>query len=310
MDKNMRNSLISVVMSVYNGGDYLHDAIKSVLNQTYTNFEFIIINDGSTDQSLRIIESYSKYDKRIKIINQFNTGLAIALNNGIKESKGKYIARIDADDICEKRRFEIQFNFLEINPEYVLVGSAVNYIDKNGTYLGRSFPILKNKQISKALYYYSPIAHPSVMMRRKELIEVGGYNEIINSQFEDHFLWYLLKDKGKLKNLPIPLIKYRILPQSLSSNQNSKEYKELKLSIIRKKGISISEKKQLDKLRQDTINANIDNENVRVDLFFNQTFKITNTLFSIMEYLFKSHYASIIISNIISLKLLFKRSNN
>lgn len=297
-------------MSVYNGGGYLHDAIKSVLNQTYTNFEFIIINDGSTDQSLRIIESYSKHDKRIKIINQFNTGLAIALNNGIKESKGKYIARIDSDDICEKRRLEIQFNFLENNPEYVLVGSAVNYIDMNGAYLGRSFPILNNKQISKALYYYSPIAHPSVMMRRKELIEVGGYNEIINSQFEDHFLWYLLKDKGKLKNLPIPLIKYRILPQSLSSNQNSKEYKELKLSVIRKKRISISEKKQLDKLRQDTINSNINNEITRLNLFFNPTFKLTNTFFLIMKNLFKSHYASIIISNIISLKLLFKRSNN
>lgn len=302
---------ISVIMACFNSEKFIGHTISSVLNQTFKNFEFIIINDGSTDNTLTIIESYAKVDNRIQVINQSNSGLANALNKGINESRGKYIARIDSDDICEKNRFEIQYNFLEKNPDYVLVGSAVNYIDVNGIYLGRSFPILNNKLISKALNYYCPIAHPTVMMRRKMLLEVGGYNEIINSQFEDHFLWFLLKEKGKLKNLPIPLIKYRILPQSLSSYQNNREYQDLKLSIIRRKKILISEKEQLDKLRRNIImNASTNDCNSRMNSLVNYKFKLTNTCFKILKRFIGTYYASVFISNIISLKLIFIKRNS
>ena len=205
---------VSVLMACFNAEKYVRETIESVLNQTFMNFEFIIINDGSTDKSLEIIKSFK--DERIVLIDQDNKGLTKSLNTGLAVCKGKYIARIDADDICLHKRFEIQHGFLEANPTYVLVSSAVLYIDEEGVVTGRSFPVLNHKSILNSLKSGNPIAHPTVMIKKETLIDVGGYNEVIKQHFEDYFLWVKLIELGKFKTLSTPLIKYRITENSLS----------------------------------------------------------------------------------------------
>jgi len=114
---------VSIVMSVYNAQKYLDEAIESILNQTYSNFEFIIINDGSTDKSLEIIENYAKKDSRIIVINRENKGLIYSLNEGIRKANGKYIARMDADDISLPQRLEKQVEFMEKNKNIGICGT-------------------------------------------------------------------------------------------------------------------------------------------------------------------------------------------
>ena len=123
---------ISVLMAVYNGELWLKESIRSVLKQTFSNFEFIIINDGSEDSSVEIIESFIKKDTRILLFNKSNTGLADSLNYGMMQAKGKWVARIDADDICESNRLQEQLDFVKLNKDYVLVGSGLNIIDEKG----------------------------------------------------------------------------------------------------------------------------------------------------------------------------------
>src|SRR4030088_1747169 len=118
---------ITVLMPVYNAGKYIRDAIDSVLSQTFSDFELLIINDGSTDDAEKIIESFN--DPRISVINQSNKGIAIALNTGLQLARAPYIARFDADDICYEDRLKVQYRFITANPEYIIAGSAADYID-------------------------------------------------------------------------------------------------------------------------------------------------------------------------------------
>jgi len=210
--------LLSVVMSVYNGELYLREAIDSVLNQTFNDFEFIIINDGSTDKSIDIINSYT--DRRIVIINQKNTGLSKALNNGIAIAKGEYIARMDADDICMPNRFEKQIGFLDSHPEYVIVGSNAMLIDMNGEFLFTSKLSLESSSIKKTLPV-SSFFHSSVMFRKEVFYKCGGYFEKIKQDIEDRILWSEMARFGELKNIEEPLIKYRIVPTSISNRNKN-----------------------------------------------------------------------------------------
>lgn len=206
--------ILSVVMSVYNAEKYLNECIGSILNQTFSDFEFIIINDGSTDSSLEIINSYS--DKRIKIINQSNRGLSKSLNRGIRVAKGKYISRIDADDIAMSNRFELQLDFLTNNSEYVIVGSNAEIIDKDGRILYKSNLSINDEQISMILPN-SPFFHSSTTYLKTVFIKCGGYNEEVFHHFEDRILWNKMSKFGKLYNLNDSLIQYRLVPESISN---------------------------------------------------------------------------------------------
>ena len=151
---------ISVVMSVYNSEKYIIEAIESVLSQTFNDFEFIIVNDGSTDNSLSLIKSIN--DPRIKIIDQENKGLSKALNIGINIAKGKYIARLDADDIALPTRFEKQYKFLENNPECVALGTEAIYTTEDGKELYRSnlhstWPTIKKYYPLRIRLYIAPL---------------------------------------------------------------------------------------------------------------------------------------------------------
>lgn len=209
--------LISVVMSVYNGEKYLREAIDSILNQTFKNFEFIIINDGSTDRSLEIIQSYN--DDRIRLINQENTGLAKALNNGIGISKSDFIARMDADDIAYPERIQKQYKFLLNNPDYIIVGSNAKTIDKDG-YFVRNSNLVTTDEGMKEMLPNTPFIHPSVMFRKNCFYKAGKYPEYMFNFGEDLILFNRMAKYGKFANLSENLIQYRVVPTANSTRDS------------------------------------------------------------------------------------------
>lgn len=182
--------LISVIMGVYNDEKYVNEAIDSILNQTLTNFEFIICNDCSTDKSYNIIKSYADKDERIILINNpVNMGLAQSLNNCISIAKADYLARMDSDDVSIANRLEIEYFHMVNNPNITVLGTQVNYINNNGvTFKTSSLKNLKPKK--KDIVKKVCVIHPTVMMKKNKVIEVGMYssNEL-TTRAEDYDLW-------------------------------------------------------------------------------------------------------------------------
>ena len=215
--------MVSVLMPVYNAQLYLREAVESVLNQTYTDFEFIIINDGSTDDSERIILSYT--DSRIKYIkNETNLKLIATLNKGIQLAKGDFIARMDADDICEIERLEKQVSFLNNNNDYVAVGSCYEKIDLLGEKIENVKLPLESEEVFYSLHFFNPICHPSVLIRNSVLIE---YNLNFDENYvhaEDYEFWTRLLKYGKIGNLPDILLKYRVHETQVSNVYNEEQF--------------------------------------------------------------------------------------
>jgi glycosyltransferase involved in cell wall biosynthesis len=211
---------ISIIMAVYNSEKFLNEAIESILNQAFKDFEFIIIDDCSTDNSLDIIKNYARQDKRIILIeNKKNIGLTKSLNKGLKLAKGKYIARIDADDIALPERLEKQYNFLEKNPGIFLLGTGAYNIDENGNVKSIKKLLTNSDLIKKTLYYKNCIYHPTITFRNEGFL----YREkIYYSQDYDFYLTMLSKRK-RLINIPDILIKYRMGPRAVSFSQRAKQ---------------------------------------------------------------------------------------
>jgi len=207
-------------MSVYNGEKFLNESINSILNQTFRDFEFIIIDDYSTDNSLHVIKKYTKKDKRIVLIQgKKNIGLTKSLNKGLKIAKRKYIARIDADDIALPERLKKQYEYLEKNKDIFLVGTGAYNINKNGNIDTMKKPLTNPDLIEKTLYYKNCIYHPTIMFRNKGYL----YREkFIYSQDYDFYL-RMLSDGKKLINIRDILIKYRINPKAVSFSQRAKQ---------------------------------------------------------------------------------------
>ena len=213
------NSLLSVIFPVYNGQKYLDEAIQSVLRQTFNEFEFIIIDDGSKDQSLKIVRSYS--NTRIKIFSRANKGLAATLNEGISYSKSKYLARMDQDDKSEPERFQRQIDFLEKNPRSVGVGTNAKIIDENGVVLYTSHVPTESEELRNLLPYTNPFFHGSMMLRRDAVVSAGGYRTDTRHYIEDDLLWIELSKRGTLNNLELPLYCQRIHPGSMNNLQKA-----------------------------------------------------------------------------------------
>jgi len=195
-------------MSVYNGEFWVRNAIESVLDQTYPDFEFLVINDGSYDKTSSIINSYS--DSRIRIIEQENKGLTQSLNIGLNKAKGHYIARIDADDICEPHRLEFQKLFMDENLDVALVGSNFTMISGSGNLI-RDYkcPTLHEGIIEK-LHNFEPIfPHSSIFFRKKIVLKENGYNErFFKSQDSD--LYLRISSKYKIACINKSLVKIRL----------------------------------------------------------------------------------------------------
>ncbi|MBT5492612.1 glycosyltransferase [bacterium] len=214
MDNNI---LVSVILPVYNAQKYLEEAIESIINQTYTNFEFIIIDDGSGDNSLNIINKYQKQDSRILVITRENKGLVYTLNEGINQAKGKYIARMDADDISLSNRFEKQIELLE-NSNIDICGCHYLLVDEYNNINGLNLTPLSHEMCFLSLASKVPFAHPSVMIR-KEFLDKNNlkYGQSEHKIAEDFDLWMRMYEKGaKFGNVNDILFKYRVLDNSLS----------------------------------------------------------------------------------------------
>jgi glycosyltransferase involved in cell wall biosynthesis len=217
------NALISVIMPVYNAEKFLRKAIDSILYQSFGNFEFIIVNDGSTDGSESIVKAYD--DPRIRYVSQQNTGIGGALRRGCELALGVYIARMDADDICFPGRLAIQKKYLDCHPSVVLVSSAVEYINDKGDKIGRSFPYTSDFAIRNKLKRINPVCHPGVMMRTANYRRSIGYRDI--QPFEDHLLWLSMAKQGRMHNFSFPLLCYRILNRSASRTITADQSKVL-----------------------------------------------------------------------------------
>lgn len=206
----MAEKLVSILMGVYNGAPYLREAIHSILSQTYENWEFIICDDGSTDDSMGILQEYEKkYPDKFKLLqNERNLGLSKVLNLCFQEAKGDYIARMDADDQSFPLRFEKQVDFLEKNPSFALVGAQEIFFDQQGDWYTSHMAEYPTKADFKSPMVFG---HPVVMIRRQVFQEVGGYcEEKFAHRVEDLYLWLKIYEKNyKGYNIPCPLLRFR-----------------------------------------------------------------------------------------------------
>jgi len=202
---------VSIIMAAFNAEKYIAQSIESLINQTYTDFELILIDDGSEDETKKIIKQFSENDDRIiPVFNEKNLGLTKNLNYGIKISKGEFIARMDADDISYVTRLEKQLNFLDNNPKIDLVGTASIDIDKNGKEINKRIVPEKHEQIVDLLPKANPITHSTVLFRKKSFAKVNFYNEAYKTT-QDYELWFRAIGAGlKFHNLQEILFEYRI----------------------------------------------------------------------------------------------------
>ncbi|KAA5546129.1 glycosyltransferase [Roseiconus nitratireducens] len=214
--------LLSIVMAVHDGADYLPAAIDSILNQTFSQFEFLIVDDGSDSATKEILSQIS--DSRVQIITQSQQGLTRSLNTGLAKARGKYIARMDADDVAFPDRLERQFQYLEANPDVVALGTNVVYIDRdNRSLFMRRLPVNHDEIIKCQLSDWGGfLVHPSVMMRSQSVREIGGYDDSFRYA-QDYDLWFRLADTGKLANLSSPLLYYRIHGKGLTQSRQNEQ---------------------------------------------------------------------------------------
>lgn len=209
------STMVSVVMSVFNGEAFLAEALESVLDQTFADFEFLIVDDGSHDGTAEILQTFSDRDRRIRILNQDNRGLAVSLSRGISEACGRYVARMDADDISMPDRFAKQVAYLDRHPSVGVVGGAVLQIDTDGKPCGAIELPTDSERIRSQIARQSPIAHPTAMIRRKILDDVGAYRSAFRYA-QDYDLWLRISEKAELANLPEVVLRYRIHDHNVS----------------------------------------------------------------------------------------------
>ena len=224
---------ISVVMSVYNGILYLREAVESILNQTFTDFEFIIIEDGSTDSTWKILTEYADKDQRVRLVkNEENIGLTKSLNKGLALAQGGYVARQDADDMSLPERFEKQVVLLDKHPDVVLVSCNLELIDSEGRIIGKYQRACDPDLVAWYLQFYNRLAgHSQVMFRRETVVNWGGYCQT-HRYSQDYELWCRLVRVGKIAILPEVLLQQRIHNQSISVEKRS-DQKAYSLNQVR-----------------------------------------------------------------------------
>lgn len=214
---------ISVVMPAYNAEKYIGESIDSILNQTYGDFEFIIINDGSRDSTKEIILSYS--DNRIVYLeNEINSGIVVTLNKGLKYATGEYIARMDADDIAVAERLEKQIEFMEKNKDVGVLGTGICIFGEDVQEQARVFTT-NPEQLKAELIFNSCIAHPTVMMRSNILKNNGLSYDLEYAGAEDYNLWWKIAKVSRIATIPDLLVKYRIHSSQITKKKDEKYYK-------------------------------------------------------------------------------------
>ena len=231
---------ISVLMPVYNGSKYLDEAIKSILNQTFQNLEFIIIDDGSTDDSLKNIKSYN--DNRIRLIgNKENRGQSKALNKGINLARGTYIARVDQDDISRSDRLEKQLEFMERYSDIDVCGSWVELMGKHSDVLNLE---TQSEEIKISLLTNQNLAHPAVMIRKSTLVKHNLYYDPKFIIANDYDLWVRMFEYCSFANIPEPLVRHRVHHDQFSKkfgDKNSYETNKILKRLLNKTGVNTNQ---------------------------------------------------------------------
>lgn len=227
------NPLVSVITPVYNGEKYLEESIKSILKQTYKNIEFIIVNDGSTDRTSMILNEYGIRDSRIKIINNVkNMGIIYSLNEAINNSQGKYIARMDADDISFDSRITEQVKFLENNTDIAMCSTYVNFFKEGNKRFYKKFGgYTEPSQIKVQLLFKNYIQHPTVMLRKSILDKYKLEYKKEEKRIEDYGMWFFLAQREKIATLSKVLLNYRFVSTSITSSQTLVKLDEYSRSV-------------------------------------------------------------------------------
>ncbi|HWT81645.1 MAG TPA: glycosyltransferase, partial [Candidatus Methylomirabilis sp.] len=217
---------VSIIMPVYNEERYVRQAVDSILQQTVSDFEFVILDDGSTDRTLEILQSYR--DPRIRLVTQANSGLTASLNRCLPLVSGQYIARMDGNDISHPDRLESQADFLDSHPQIGLLGAAFLQVNQEGVAVKvYTYPIA-DPSIRQALWSDCPFCHSLVMFRRECIDRVGGYRERIGPA-EDYDLWFRISERFMLANLPRPLHQVRIAPTGITL---SKRFDQIRATLL------------------------------------------------------------------------------
>jgi glycosyltransferase involved in cell wall biosynthesis len=235
--------LVTVVLPCYNAALYVEEAVRSIMCQTYSNLEILLIDDCSTDNTSAILLRLAQEDKRITIIrNEQNLKLVKTLNKGIDEAKGKFIARMDADDISLPERIEKQVEFMLLHPEVDLCGTNYSIIDGKGNKIEASVTMpLTSKEIATALLFTCPIGHPTVLFKKDTIQNLGKYDEkMIN--IEDYELWLRVAANGLIVNLPEPLLKYRWHGDNISIVGRDVKRSSVNLAITKNSNFGFAEK--------------------------------------------------------------------
>jgi len=217
---------ISVLMPVYNGETYLAEAVESILQQTYGDFEFIIVDDGSTDSSLPIARSCADRDRRIRIVSRPNTGIVGALNDGLAIAQGEFVARMDADDISLPDRFERQIAYLRAHPECVVLGTAIESFREDGVHVEMRVLPQDDAEIRERIMHGEIVmCHASLMIRREVLAGVGNYSPR-HRLMDDLDVLIKLSEVGQCTNLPDVLFRYRLRASSMSHTRRLRRREE------------------------------------------------------------------------------------
>ncbi len=213
----MKTPLVSIIMPAYNGAKWIKKAILSVLAQSFADFEFIIINDDSTDNTGEIVATFTEHDRRIKYIkNERNLGVQKTRNIALSIAMGEYIAEIDQDDEwIDKDKLKRQVKFLDNNEAYVLIGTGVIVVDEDGAEIARYFMPETDLEIREKILRANCFIHSSVLYRTKSVKEIGGYT--VTKMSEDHDLWLRLGKVGKFANLQEYAVQYCFSPKGYNS---------------------------------------------------------------------------------------------
>lgn len=222
---------ITILMGVYNGLPHLEACIKSILQQTFPDFEFLIFDDASTDGSHLVIERLAANDRRIRFVrNKTNVGLGAVLSRGVKEARAQIIARIDADDTAVPHRLETQYEFLRANPSIDLVGSYALDVTKDGIPIRERKVPITHEKIAE-LVWSNPFIHPTVMFRKEAILRVGSYSST-DRRRQDYDLWFRCVAGGlRMANIPEPLVHYLFSEATMKRNHVRSMWEQAKIGL-------------------------------------------------------------------------------
>lgn len=231
MARSAAGPLVTVLLPVWNGERFLRPAVESILGQTFADFEFLVVDDGSTDGTPRILAEYTG-DRRLRVLrNLENRGLVASLNVGLGEARGKYVARMDADDVSHKERLAIQVSHMESHPAIVVLGTGAQVIDEAGRALRRIVFPTDDVTLRWCLCFFSPIVHAAAIMRRDDILLAGAYDPAF-VHAEDYDLFDRLRHRGRIANIPEALYAVRVYSRSISRPEYQGNATEISRRVI------------------------------------------------------------------------------